>query len=59
MIGGMAGDGTILDMIHELKCTQSLQDCTWITLKQKLKYPRHSSVAMLIPDSLASDLCNL
>ena len=57
-IGGWAG-GNGQDRIYELKCTQSLQDCNWITLTQKLKYPRYSSVAMLIPDSLATDLCNL
>ena len=58
-IGGWADGGDGEDNIYELQCTQSLQDCAWITLKQKLKYPRYSSLAMLIPDSLASDLCNL
>ena len=28
----------------------------WVTLPQKLKYPRHSLVAMLIPDSMTD--CN-
>ena len=46
------------DKIFELKCNESLEDCKWITLQQKLKYPRFASVAMLIPDSLANEICD-
>ena len=58
VIGGDLKPGnTQQDKIYELKCTNSLETCKWVTLQQKLKYARESFVAMLIPDSLAHDLC--
>ena len=42
-----------------LECpTNDLNDCDWKILKQELKSPRKLMAAMLIPDSLADDLCN-
>ena len=38
-------------------CTNSIDDCEWKTMEQKLKYGRGAHVSMLIPDSLAKELC--
>ena len=58
VIGGDIGSDEVQDSIYQLKCTSTnLDSCFWITLEQKLKYAREAFVAMLIPDSLAQDLC--
>ena len=59
VIGGETrnSNGNFEDKIYELKCTNSLEDCKWTTLKQELKYGRKIFISMLIPDSLANDLC--
>ena len=57
-IGGMTEHNGMTGDIHELQCNGSLDDCQWVTLKQKLEYPRELFGAMLIPDSLANELCN-
>ena len=57
VIGGDVGDDNVQDSIYELKCSSTLESCKWITLEQKLKYAREAFVSMLIPDSLAKDLC--
>ena len=45
------------DKIYELKCTDIVEDCQWVTIQQKLKYAKKAFVVMLIPDSLANELC--
>ena len=40
------------DTLYELKNVDGI--LTWREMPQKLKYPRHSTVAMLIPDDLAN-----
>ena len=58
VIGGDVGNDNVQGSIYQLKCSStSLDSCYWITLEQKLKYAREAFVAMLIPDSLAQDLC--
>ena len=34
-----------------------VEDCQWVTLQHKLRFARKAFVAMLIPDSLANELC--
>ena len=58
-VGGLIKeDGNTTGDIYEMSCNGSLDDCEWVTLKQKLKNPRTNFGAMLIPDNLASELCN-
>ena len=59
MVTNPDGDGVILlgcyenqDTLYELKNLDGI--LTWKEMPQKLKYPRHSTVAMLIPDDLAN-----
>ena len=56
----MVSNGDILFYINtndnvflRLDC-QSLQDCHWITMDQKLEFPRVNAVVSLIPDSLTN-----
>ena len=39
-----------------LECGESLQDCQWITMQQKLEFPRGNAFATLISDYLTD--CN-
>ena len=57
VIGGTPDFSENYDGIHELICVNGLKDCQWKTLEQKLKFARRAFVSMLIPDSLANDLC--
>ena len=59
MVSNPDGHGVILlgcyetqDTLYELKNVDGI--LTWREMPQKLKYPRHSTVAMLIPDDLAN-----
>ena len=46
------------DGMYKFECsTNSIDDCEWKTMEQKLKYGRGAHVSMLIPDSLAKELC--
>ena len=46
------------DEIFQLVCpTKNLASCQWKKLSQKLQNARRGQVSMLIPDSLAKDLC--
>ena len=57
-IGGGAGNAKVTDEIFQLVCpTTNLASCQWKKLPQKLQYARRGQVSMLIPDSLAKDLC--
>ena len=42
-------DGTITDKIFKLSW-KNQNELEWSTMKQKLKYPRDDTVAMLIPN---------
>ena len=44
---------TVDNIFLQLDC-QSLQDCQWIFMEQKLEFPRTDAVVTLVPD----DLCN-
>ena len=55
--GGKDVDGVIRDELHRMTCSSAISDCYWTTMEQKLKQPRWAHVSMLIPDSLAKDLC--
>ena len=57
LIGGDPDGTNRQDKIYELKCENTIENCEWMALPQKLKYARESFIAMLIPDSLAHDLC--
>ena len=57
VIGGKDNGNEVRTEIHQLVCGFSLSDCKWKTLDQKLEYPRSRHVSMLIPDSLAKELC--
>ena len=58
VVGGKDNDGVLFGDIYQLKCSsQLIAECQWKSMEQKLQYPRGGFVAMLIPDSLAKDLC--
>ena len=58
VVGGKDNDGVFFGDIYQLKCSsQLIAECQWKSMEQKLQYPRAGFVAMLIPDSLAKDLC--
>ena len=46
---------TVNNIFLRLECT-SLQDCHWITMEQKLEFPRYGAVVSLVPDELVE--CN-
>ena len=56
-LGGKAT--SYYNTIYEFKCDpgNSLDECQWFTLQQKLKYAWAKFAAMYIPDSLANELC--
>ena len=57
--GGLNSDGDLVDDMYKFECTtNSIDDCVWKTMEQKLKYVRGGHVSMLIPDSLAKELCS-
>ena len=43
--------------IYEFDCKDSIDNCQWTELEQKLEYARAGHISMLIPDSLAKELC--
>ena len=46
------------DGMYKFECsTNSIDECEWKTMEEKLKYGRGAHVSMLIPDSLAKELC--
>ena len=58
VVGGKDNDGDFFGDIYQLQCSsQLIAECQWKSMEQKLQYPRAGFVAMLIPDSLAKDLC--
>ena len=38
----------------QLDCQSSLEDCHWISMDQKLEFPRVNAVVSLIPDNLSN-----
>ena len=57
--GGINTAGDLVDDMYKFECTtNSIDDCEWKTMEQKLKYVRGGHVSMLIPDSLAKELCS-
>ena len=57
MSGGKDENNVMRAELHKLSCTSAISDCKWTTMKQKLAKPRKGHNSMLIPDSLAKDLC--
>ena len=57
VIGGKNYWHQLRKEIYRLDCKSSLSDCQWKTMEQELKYPKSRHVSMLIPDSLAKELC--
>ena len=55
-IGG-GTSGKVTGEIFQLVCPKNLASCQWEKLPQKLQHARRGQVSMLIPDSLAKDLC--
>ena len=55
--GGFNLNGEPQNDMYEFDCKDSINDCQWTKLEQKLKNPRMGHVSMLIPDSLAEELC--
>ena len=47
---------TVDNVILQLTCTNSLEDCQWNILPSKLEIPRKSAFVTLIPDHLTD--CN-
>ena len=45
------------DTMYEFECQDSIDNCQWTKLEQKLEYARAGHISMLIPDSLAKELC--
>ena len=57
--GGLNSVNALVDDMYKFECTtNSIDDCVWKTMEQKLKYVRGGHVSMLIPDSLAKELCS-
>ena len=57
--GGLNSANGLVDDMYKFECTtNSIDDCEWKTMEQKLKYVRGGHVSMLIPDSLAKELCS-
>ena len=44
---------TYNNIVLQLLCEESLEDCHWNTLSSKLQIPRYYTFATLIPDHLA------
>ena len=55
--GGKNADGDLIGEMFKLTCTNTISDCKWEVMKQKLQNPRWGHFSMLIPDSLANELC--
>ena len=44
--------------IYKFACTNSITNCSWTKISTKLQYGRSHTVAMPIPNALASKLCD-
>ena len=53
--GGLYSE--VKETMFEFECKDSIDDCQWTKLEQKLAYARAGHISMLIPDSLAQELC--
>ena len=56
-IGGFDGSGE-KDDIFKFHCPDDMNTCRWTKSETTLRFPRHSFVAIPIPNSLADKLCS-
>ena len=55
IVGGYDANDNKLDSVYEFQCSiisGTPLNCQWNKMEQTLENPRHSAVAMLVPDSL-------